>query len=66
MESALDIRVSIPPSDVRFFKELVTKMGWGVETKESVLRKYIAERPKEVKLSDRDIMAEVCAVRYRK
>ena len=66
MESALAIRVNIPPSDVRFFKELVTKMGWGVEMKESILRKYIASRPKGVKLSDKDIVAEVCAVRYGK
>ncbi|MCL1856764.1 MAG: hypothetical protein FWF84_03865 [Kiritimatiellaeota bacterium] len=66
MEAVLDIRVNIPRSDVRFFKELVTKMGWGVEAKEDTLRKYIASRPKGVKLSDKDIMAEVCAVRYGK
>jgi len=64
MESALDIRVSVPPADVRFFKEFVAKMGWHIETKEDVLRKYIASRPKNVKLSDEDIVAEVCAVRY--
>ena len=66
MEAVLDMRVNIPLSDVKFFRELVTKMGWGVETKENALRKYIASRPKDVRLSDKDIMAEVCAVRYGK
>ena len=66
MESILDIRVSIPPTDERFFRELVAKMGWRVETKKNILRKYAASRPKNVELSDKDIMAEVRAVRYGK
>jgi len=66
MGSALDIQVSIPPADVRFFKELVAKMGCQIETKEDVLRKYVASRPKNVKLSDKDIMEAVYSVRYGK
>ena len=66
MEAVLNMQVNIPSSDANFFKELVTKMGWGIETKETALRKYIAGRPKDVKLSDKDIMAEVRAVRYGK
>jgi len=51
---------------MRFFRELVTKMGWVAETKESALQKFIASRPKNVKLTDEDILSEVYAVRYGK
>jgi len=51
---------------MRFFNELVSKMGWEIEIKERVLQKYIASRPKNVKLSDEEILSEVYAVRYRK
>ena len=66
MESVLDVRLNIPKSDIRFFRELVDKMGWVADTKESALQKYIASRPKNVKLSDNDILTEVYAVRYGK
>ena len=66
METALDIRLNIPKSDFRFFQELVVKMGWKAETKENALRKYIASRPKGVKISDNEILSEVRAVRYGK
>ena len=66
MEQVLGVRLNIPKSDVRFFKELVSKMGWVFETKESVLQKYIASRPKNVELSDEEILSEVYAVRYEK
>jgi len=66
MESILDVRLNIPKSDMRFFRELATKMGWGIETKENALRKFIASRPNGVKLSDEEILSEVYAVRYGK
>ena len=66
MESVLNVRLNIPKSDMRFFNELVSKMGWEIEIKERVLQKYIASRPKNVKLSDEEILSEVYAVRYRK
>jgi hypothetical protein len=66
MESVLDVHLNIPKSDMKFFRELVTKMGWAVETKEDALQKYIASRPKGIKLSDEDILSEVYAVRYGK
>ena len=66
MEAVLNVRLNIPKSDMRFFRELVTKMGWDADTKESALQKYIASRPKNVKLSDEDILSEVYAVRYKK
>jgi hypothetical protein len=37
-----------------------------VETKADLLDKYIASRPKNVNLSDEEIMEEVRAVRYAK
>ena len=66
MEAVLDVRLNIPKSDMRFLVELVSKMGWKAETKESALQKYIASRPKNVKLSDEEILSEVYAVRYGK
>ena len=60
----MDVRLNIPKSEMRFFRELMAKMGWEAETKESALQKYIASRPKNVKLSDEDILSEVYAVRY--
>lgn len=41
-------------------------MGWSVETKESLLKNYISNRPTKVDLSDEDIMKEVNEVRYHK
>jgi hypothetical protein len=64
METVLDVRLNIPKSEIRFFRELANKMGWEVETKESALQKYIASRPKNVILSDEEILSEVYAVRY--
>ena len=66
METILDVRLHIPKSEMRFFRELVAKMGWEAETKEGALQKYIASRPKNVKLSDKEILSEVYAVRYGK
>ena len=66
MESVLDVRLNIPKSEVRFFRELADKMGWTVETKQSALQQYIASRPKNVKISDEEILSEVYAVRYGK
>jgi len=66
MESVLDVRLNIPKSEVRFFRELADKMGWTVETKQSALQQYIASRPKNVKISGEEILSEVYAVRYGK
>ncbi len=67
METTIQsVYLNIPKADMKFFKELVKKMGWSVETKESLLKNYISNRPTKVDLSDEDIMKEVNAVRYRK
>lgn len=61
-----DVFLSIPKSEMKFFKELAKKMGWNINVREDFLKDYIASRPKNVPLSDEDIMAEVNAVRYGK
>jgi len=64
MEAALNVHLNIPRSDMQFLEKLGNKMGWMVETKESILQRYIASRPKNVELSDEEILSEVYAVRY--
>ena len=67
METTIQsVYLNIPKADMKFFKELAKKMGWSIETKESLLKNYISKRPTKVELSDEDIMEEINAVRYRK
>jgi len=56
--------VNIPISDWKFFKELVKKMGWEVQTREELLDSFIESRPEKSPLTDEEIMNEVKAVRY--
>ena len=66
MDSTLrGVYINVPQADMKFLKELVKKMGWTVERKESLLKKYISKRPSKVDLSDDDIMEEIKAVRYK-
>ena len=53
--------LSIPKSDIKFFKELAKKMGWDIDIREDFLKDYIASRPKRVNLSE-----ELNAIRYEK
>ncbi|WP_295040424.1 hypothetical protein [uncultured Fibrobacter sp.] len=48
------------------FSELIRKFGWRTRTKEQMLERFIATRPKEPLLSEEEIMADVSAVRYAK
>jgi hypothetical protein len=65
LQTALqDIYLNVPQSEVGFIMTLAQKMGWEVETKTDLLRKYIASRPKNADLSDKEIMEEVRTVRY--
>ena len=61
-----EIYVKMPQSDMVFFQLFADKMGWLVENKTELLRKYISSRPKNVDLTDEEIMEEVRAVRYAK
>jgi hypothetical protein len=60
------VYLNVPQSEVGFIVTLAQKMGWEVETKADILRKFIASRPKDVDLSDEEIMEEVRKVRYSK
>lgn len=60
------IFLSIPKSDIKFFKELAKKMGWDIDIREDFLKDYIASRPKKVNLSEEEILAELNAIRYEK
>lgn len=60
------IFLSIPKSDIKFFKELAKKMGWDIVIREDFLKDYIASRPKRVNLSEEEILAELNAIRYEK
>ena len=56
--------INVALSDWKFFKELVQKMGWEVQTREELLDSFIESRPENSSLSDEEIMNEVRAVRY--
>ena len=58
--------LSIPKSDIKFFKELAKKMGWDIDIREDFLKDYIASRPKRVNVSEEEILAELNAIRYEK
>ena len=60
------IFLSIPKSDIKFFKELAKKMGWDIDIREDFLKDYIASRPKIVNLTEEEILAELNAIRYEK
>ena len=67
METALqNIYLNVPQSEVGFIMILAKKMGWKVETKADLLDKFITSRPKNVDLTDDDIMEAVREVRYGK
>jgi hypothetical protein len=67
MKVALEkVSVDVPVSDLMFFKQFADKMGWKVNVRQNFWDEYINKCPKDVDLSDDDIMAEVKAVRYGK
>lgn len=45
-----EVYVKMPQSDMAFFQLFADKMGWLVENKTELLRKYISSRPKNVDL----------------
>jgi len=61
-----NVNVRMPQSDMGFFQQFADKMGWSVQNKLDLLDRYIASRPKNVELTDEEIMEEVRAIRYAK
>ena len=60
------IFVDIPQSEMIFFKHFADKMGWAYDTKQNMWKEFIKNSPKDVDLSEEEIVAEVMSVRYGK
>lgn len=60
------VYLNIPRADRKLFNELVRKFGWVSETREDVLKEFMADRPIVDDITESDIMEEVKAVRYCK
>ena len=55
--------LSIPSEEMTFISLLAKKMGWKIETKETLLERFIQSCPNDVDISDEDIQNEVDAIR---
>jgi hypothetical protein len=60
------IFVDMPQADIPFFRLFADKMGWLVNDSEALWNNYIKTSPKDVPLTDDDIMEVVREVRYDK
>lgn len=58
--------LSIPNDEVNFIRQLAQKMGWAFEKKDDVLTRFISSVPKNIDISDEDIMEAVNEIRYGK
>lgn len=58
--------MSIPNDEVGFIQRLAQKMGWSFEKKEDILTRFIASVPKDIDVSEEEIMAAVNEIRYGK
>lgn len=59
------ISLNVPTADMALFKSLMGKLGWEYETRKDTLTRFVMSRPKDVDLTDEEIMEEVRAVRYK-
>ncbi|NLO70116.1 MAG: hypothetical protein GX102_04075 [Porphyromonadaceae bacterium] len=64
--STKGIYLELPVSDFKFFTTLAKKMGWNVKTKKNILDSFIESRPKDIEISDDEILDEIYDVRYKK
>ena len=60
------ILVDIPQSDMVFFRLFADKFGWQFTNKQMLWKEYMKNSPKNVDLSEEEIMEAVRAVRYGK
>jgi len=58
--------VDIPQSDMIFFKFFADKLGWQLNSRQSLWEEYIKTSPVNVDLSEEEIMEEVRTERYGK
>ena len=61
-----EIYVKMPETDMVFFQLFADKMGWAIENKQNIWDEYIKNSPKNIPLSEEEIMEDVRAVRYEK
>jgi len=61
-----EIYVKMPETDMVFFQLFADKMGWAIKNKQNIWDEYIKNSPKNIPLSEEEIMEEVRAVRYEK
>ena len=57
--------LSIPTEEINFISLLAKKMGWKMETRDSLLNKFVQSCPKNVDITDQEIQDEVNSVRNR-
>lgn len=55
--------LSIPSDEFSFLSTLAEKMGWVIETKDSIVDRFIRSCPSEVEITDEEIQKEVDAIR---
>jgi hypothetical protein len=60
------IFVDIPRTDMTLFKLFADKMGWKFNNNQYLWDEYIKSSPKNIDLSEEEIMEEVKSVRYGK
>mgnify|MGYP004443121619 CR=1 FL=1 len=61
-----NIWVTIPANEMSLFEEVIKRMGWQCDSYDEFLDDYLASRPKNIDITEEEIMAEVAAVRYGK
>lgn len=58
--------LSIPNDEVNFIQRLAQKMGWAFEKKEDVLTRFISSVPKDLDITEEEIMEAVKEIRHNK
>lgn len=59
-----NLYLQVPTSDLVLISMIAKKMGWTLESAESILERFISTRPADVPLSDDEIIEEVRSNRY--
>lgn len=63
-----DVLIKMPTTDVVFFTQMASRMGWAIERRRDAIARFIdaCSTHQEATLTDEEIQAEVNAVRYGK
>ena len=60
-----NVILQVPTSDMAMITMLAKKMGWAIQSSDTILKQFIESRPSNVPISEDDIMEEVRAIRYQ-